>query len=305
MAIDISNFVDVNIQHHVNQLKESKFDIIGLVKSGADNNTYRMDNSDDVASLKEKLGDTSAQSKWLDVFCENGGHAIQFADSNVKLDSNVMCYVTFDNLNEIKLTDDSICECTGDNVSAVVCAYLSTIDFNVADSVKDVEFTQVIENSGKVAKQNSTIADSTYAAEIAGIGYILGGFVKDTTYTIVNEFARNCMIQLIRETVFNVLASKIRVDNAGIRAVKNAVSRVLTKFVNNGYISTNKMWADADLYNGNELIVAHNAPLANGYVVYTDPISADNIKEKTLPTIYILYGDQVGVRKIVVTGEVF
>lgn len=143
-----------------------------------------------------------------------------------------------------------------------------------------------------------------FIAEIAGGKRAIGG---DTTAEedITNLFMQIVLQQTLTNALMKLLSSKIKLNTAGITSVKNAVGVELDKYVNYGYISTDKLWTEDDLYLDGELIAAKGSPLARGYVVHVSPITQENIKDHQIPTIYVLYGDSVGVRKIVVQGEVF
>lgn len=199
--------------------------------------------------------------------------------------------------------------CDNDCVQGAVCAYLANIDISIADSVKDAAFTAVKGFSATdvqqyVATSYQESNGVTVVAYLAGDYRILGGD-DGAKQSIVNQFMQIVLTEELTNQLLNLLTSKIRLDSNGIASVKAACSRVLNKFVTNGYISTEKAWNNSDLYIDSELVAAENTPLIDGYKIHVGPITEDNIANHQMPPVYILYGDQVGVRKIVVTGEVF
>lgn len=197
--------------------------------------------------------------------------------------------------------------CDNEYVAGVMCAYLTNLDFTKADIAKDFTFTVANGFANVTASYIATSAptdNTTVVAYLAGDYRALGGD-DSKGQSVTNDFMQIVLTQELTNRLLRVLVSKIRLDSNGINAVKNACSRVLNQFVTNGYISTEKAWTDPDLYIDNELVAAENTPLIDGYKIHVSPITEINITEHQIPAVYILYGDQVGVRKIVITGEVF
>ena len=152
----------------------------------------------------------------------------------------------------------------------------------------------------KACIQNNINCDAYLAGSIRNIG---GN--DSTGEDITNLFMRIVLQQVLSNTLLNLLASKIKINQSGVISVKNACSAALQRFVNNGYIDTEKLWTEPDLYVDNEFVVAQDTPITGGYLVHVGKITKQNIADRQIPNVYILYGDSVGVRKIVVSGEVF
>lgn len=194
-------------------------------------------------------------------------------------------------------------------VSATVAAYYTSIALDSTDSVKDCMFTKIkCTDSEFNTYVSETIGlntnDHIIGDYLAGAYRLLGG--NDSLGNeLTNVWAKIVLTQALTNDLLVLLTSKIRLDSNGIASVKAACSRVLNRFVTNGYINTEKAWTEPDLYIDGELIAAENTPLIDGYKIHVGPITQDNIEKHQIPPVYILYGDQVGVRKIVVTGEVF
>lgn len=200
-----------------------------------------------------------------------------------------------------------------DLVTAPMAAYYTQIDINNPNTIKDYCFTVVKDDADNdlglkaedEGNSNTAIVENdNYIAYLAGAYRNIGG--DDTVgIDITNTFMKIVLQQVLTNTLMNLLVSKIKLDSSGIIAVKNATSKVMTQFVNNGYISTEKAWPDEDLYIDNELVAEKDTPLIDGYKIHVSPITQDDIKNHQIPTVYIVYGDQVGVRKITISGEVF
>lgn len=197
---------------------------------------------------------------------------------------------------------------TGD-VCAATAAYYTKILLNDARTIRDYMFTAETVDDGsqltddtdvKACIQNNINCDAYLAGSIRNIG---GN--DSTGEDITNLFMRIVLQQALSNTLLNLLASKIKLNQNGIISVKNACSAVLQRFVNNGYIDPEKLWTEPDLYIDNNLVVAQDTPLTGGYLIYVGKITKQNIADRQIPNVYILYGDSVGVRKIVVSGEVF
>ena len=194
-------------------------------------------------------------------------------------------------------------------VNATLAAYFTQININLADTIRDCMFTRVIctaEEANTYAADFTTLDADTYIpmAYFANDYRLIGGndCLKND---IVNVWAKIVLTQVLTNTLIILLTSKIRLNTAGIASVKNCCTNVLSQFVTNGYIMTDKAWTDPDLYIDGNLVAGENTPLVDGYTVYVGPILQEHIKNHQIPPVYILFGDQVGVRKIVVTGEVF
>lgn len=204
--------------------------------------------------------------------------------------------------------------------AAPFLAYYTKIIKDSSVDASDLAFTKtsfvdVVENSTthKVVITEPTDTEAkemikkniNFIATIAGVPMIIGGSDETGENDITNLFMQIVLQQTLTNALMKLLSSKIKLNIAGITSVKNAVGVELDKYVNYGYISTDKLWTEDDLYLDGELIAAKGSPLARGYVVHVSPITQENIKDHQIPTIYVLYGDSVGVRKIVVQGEVF
>lgn len=191
-------------------------------------------------------------------------------------------------------------------------AYYTKIVKNSSIDTSDLSFTRTsFTNAVTLTEPTDANAKAmitnniNFIATIAGVPMIIGGSDETGENDITNLFMQIVLQQTLTNALMKLLSSKIKLNTAGITSVKNAVGVELDKYVNYGYISTDKLWTEDDLYLDGELIAAKGSPLARGYVIHVSPITQENIENHQIPTIYVLYGDSVGVRKIVVQGEVF
>lgn len=136
---------------------------------------------------------------------------------------------------------------------------------------------------------------------------VIGG--NDTAGNpLTNQFMLLVMHQTLTVKLYDVLATKPKYNAQGLSSVLNVITAELNKYVNNGFLSTNKYWTDGDLYHDGYLIIADNTLLNLGYKVVILPyesLTPEDIKAHLLPKIYIICADSYSIRKIVVNGELF
>lgn len=197
---------------------------------------------------------------------------------------------------------------TGD-ICGTIAAYYTKILLDDPRTIRDYMFTPEVVKTASQMNYDEGVKECIAAnlncdTYLAGAVRNIGG--NDSTgEDITNLFMRIVLQQVLSTALLNLLASKIKLNQNGIISVKNACSAVLQRFVNNGYIDPEKLWTEPDLYIDNNLVVAQDTPLTGGYLIYVGKITKQNIADRQIPNVYILYGDSVGVRKIVVSGEVF
>lgn len=197
---------------------------------------------------------------------------------------------------------------------AAIAAYYTKLSLTQGNSFKDYCFTKetIYSQTGtsqEICERNSAVnacitnnlnVDALVAGGVRNIG---GNDV--TGEEITNVYGRIVLTQELTNSLWTLLASKIRLDNTGVGKVLSSVSNVLQNFIYLGYISLGKVWTEEDLYLDGDLVIAQNSSLVSGYAIHISPITNVQITAKTFPNIYVYYGDQTGVRKIVLTGEVF
>lgn len=205
-----------------------------------------------------------------------------------------------------------------DYIVATVAAYYTKINLNDERTIRDYAFTAenfLIDfklggtNIVEFTETNNTVA--ACMAENILVDTYLAGSIRNiggndlTGEDITNLVMRIILQQTVTNSLVTLLSSKIKLNMSGITSVKAAISNELLRYVANGYIDTEKVWQEDDLYIDNELVATQNGTLPNGFAIHVSPISSDDVKNHRIPAIYILYGDSVGVRTIEITGEVF
>lgn len=200
-------------------------------------------------------------------------------------------------------------------VGASVLAYYTTLDAFTTDATQDYAFTTEVFSdtvTGYVFTDNDIVKkvmdlDLNCDAKLSGQIKNIGG--NDTAgYDLTNQYMLLLVHQTLTTAVVQTLASKIKYNDRGIGQVLNAIVRELNQFVSNGYLSTNKVWTDPDLYYEGYKIIDTNTVLNTGYKVVILPftkLSNTEIADHQLPKIYILLADSYSIRKVVIDGEVF
>lgn len=193
--------------------------------------------------------------------------------------------------------------------TAYIAAYYTKLRISATDSIKDLAFTAVNASTDITDVSNDDLTTAlkhhiNVISYLAGTYRILGGD-DSLGNDVTNLFTRIVLQQTIYTALANLITTKLRLNTAGINKVKAVISATLNTYIANGYIMLDKVWPDDDLYMDGELVAVKDTPLPGGYAIHVAPITQDDITNHRIPDIYILYGDQVGVRKIVISGEVF
>ena len=204
---------------------------------------------------------------------------------------------------------------TTDYLVASTAAYYTKIRLNNANSIKDYAFTaETMYMSNNVAVEatdsNATVSDCITNGTVNVNTYLAGAYRNiggndSTGEELTNVVMRIILQQTVMSRLVALLVTKIKLNPTGISSVKAVLANELDRYVNNGYIDATKVWQEDDLYIDNELVASQGLPLSNGYAIHVSPITQTNISDHTIPNIHILYGDAIGVRKIVICGEVF
>lgn len=219
------------------------------------------------------------------------------------------CTVT-DDTDEIKNFAVKYSNITGAEMT--IAAYLSQIDIYGINTVQDYAFTKEVitpeDNDDSILEKvlnNNMNIDMNIASAIRN----LGGNLKDGL-DIVNEYILIVLQQTLTDRLFNLLAQKIK-GTSGLSAIYATMAQEFTRYITNGYLSTDKVWTYDDLtvtYNNKTYtIIEANTPLLLGYSITILPLSSLTEEDKKLhktPPIYVIVADSYGIRKITVNGEV-
>lgn len=311
----LDTFVNVTINKIASSVVPGSFPTVIFVKDTTAEGVYNRDDTPSNAS--------PAFISFVTAFEANGGNTIavvaaenlatyetfspiivDFRSATTSAEKDLTGHIVLSStLTDGAYTAMPMITCANAYVAGAVAAYYATMNFDNADVVKDIQFTQ----ANRLTTGNSD-NKLLYADTFAGATRILAKDGKDDateTESITNYVARLCLQHNLKIRLGNVIASKIRVDDTGVTAVKNALAAELDRFVNNGYISPSKVWLESDYYIGSDLVAEKNTPLVNGYAIYNGSITQNHISQHKLPDFVVLYGDQTGVRSITVTGTVF
>ena len=199
-------------------------------------------------------------------------------------------------------------------IAATVAAYLTQINVDEIDSIKDYAFTQeeIYDERKPIVDDDSEIknvikynlnADALLLSEVRNIGG------NDTAgRDLVNQFMLICLHQTLTEKLVELLTTKVKYNNTGLTLISSVINDELQRYVNNGYLATNKSWTDNDLVYNGYTVIKKNTPLSLGYKYIILPFSTLTQKEKKdhkLPNIYVLISDNYSIRKIEIVGEVY
>lgn len=192
-----------------------------------------------------------------------------------------------------------------------IAAYLSLININENNSIQDYDFTSEFNLEaeptndsilGDVMNKNNNI-DMVLAGNTRNIG---GNCTNGKD--LVGWFSLILMQQTLSERLVDLLSTKIK-GIRGLSAIYNTLSNELDKYVDNGLLTTDKIW-DKDTQtisknNKTYTLIEKGTPLSLGYYITILPFSSltDDEKENhSAPYIYIALATYYGIRKIDIEG---
>lgn len=272
--------------------------------------TYYVENNGTYTSYDNSIYELVATGKTPGELVDKDGN--QYAVSARATAESGKNYYIITNVGSETTLDDSY-----KGIEMTIGAYLTQVNVNKYESVKDYCFTkETIEDKdddnpfkpiddNKLAK--GLMKNYNFIGELVGDIRNLGG--NDSAgYSLVNQFMLICLAQELTERVYNLLTQKIKYNTSGLNQISTTLVETLQKYVDNGYLSTDKVWTDNDLYYENNLIMKQNTPLPMGYKVFICPFSSlskTEYQEHMLPKIYVLVADSYGIRKVHVDGTTF
>lgn len=200
-----------------------------------------------------------------------------------------------------------------------IAAYLTKINITQADSINDYCYTieslsdkfktYVVDDNDKAVKLmgKNINFDTTLANNTRNV---MGNTISG--YNIMNYYIRIILIQTLTNRILNTLVSKIKYNRTGINKVITAITQELNIYKTNGYLNTNFIWTEDDLYynfNGNSyLVCARNTPLVQGYKFIILPFSSltqEQRDKNVFPPIYLLIADSNYIRQIIINGDAY
>lgn len=254
----------------------------------------------------------------------DGKDAEPKADNNLKdligtgIYSKLLIYrsgsVAGDLPEEIKNVKSSVIIKTSDIVGAemTVAAYLSKM--KVYDKVADYDFTEEF----GVPEDLSNLLDDPINDGSVVIGFPgnlemqvgtnkylnVGGNTLAGT-PLVEQFVTIVLTQTLTDKVFDVLSTKLA-GQRGLAAIRTAISAELDRYVNSGFLTTDKVWTSNDLIIDNplnpghpETIITKNTPLASGYYIHLFKLGSDGQSAYA----FILLPTIKGIRYIKIDGR--
>lgn len=273
----------------------NKYILIGYAASVADIETV-------YGELKTIIATRNADSNIYGI-----NEKIIFAGSSVKTDTD-------------KIKNFAVKYTTKQGGEMTIPAYLSKINVYGLNTVFDYAFTSeiLLNDSGKnILAENvndtdfGTLMENNYNVdiELANAVRNAGGNCKDGS-DLVNSYVKIILHQTLTDSLINLLTEKLK-SGTGLAKIYTTISEELENYLNAGYLTTDKIWTDADYTitrNGvTYTIIEKGTPLINGYLITILPMSSLTQEEKTAhstPPIYVIIADQYGIRKITINGEV-
>lgn len=194
-----------------------------------------------------------------------------------------------------------------------IAAYLSKMKIYGTDTVQDYAFT---EENITPEKNNDTLlgtildANANVDMNLANATRNLGGNLINGT-DLVNQYMSIVLQQTVTDRLISLLTQKIK-GNTGISAIYTTIAAELSKYVTNGYLTTDRTYKADNKYCTDSLgrqytLIEQNTPLNLGYQIIVLPYSSltdDEIKAHKCPYIYIFLAESYGIREITIEGEI-
>ena len=266
---------------------DNKYILIGYAAASADIET---------AYAKLKL---IAQTRESSSTIYGINEKIIFAGTKVKTDTDKVknFVVKYTNIQGGEMTIPAyLCKINvrGNNT---VYDYAFTTETIVAEDLNDTDFGTLMANNYNV---DIDLANAVRNA---------GGNCKDGA-DLTNSYVKIILHQTLTDSLVNLLTEKLK-NSTGLAKIYSAISEELEKYLNCGYLTTDKVWTDESLTvtrnNITYTIIEKGTPLLKGYSITVLPMSSLTTEEKTThstPPIYVIIADQYGIRKITIKGEV-
>lgn len=203
-------------------------------------------------------------------------------------------------------------------IEMACAAYLTQVNINDSRTIQDYCYTieDVSMFTGAVQDNNDTVVE--LAGKYFNVDTTLVNNVRNVTgdticgFDLMNYYVRIILTQTLTNRIINTLVTKIKFDRSGINKVVNAITQELNLYKSSGYLSSEFIWTDDDLYysfNGQDyLVCARNTPLKMGYKFIILPISSLTQEQKdshVFPPVYVLIADSMSIRQIVINGDAY
>lgn len=210
----------------------------------------------------------------------------------------------------VKVSDISGAEMT-------IAAYLTKIQIYGTNTVLDYAFTAEkfsAEDEKSIKNDDATLG--TVLANNLNVDMMLAGSYRNlggnltNGHDLTNHYALIVLHQTVTDRLVSLLVQKLK-GNVGVSAIYTTIAGELSKYVTNGYLTTDKTWTDEDktvVYNNkNYTLIKKGTALILGYHIVVLPLNSLSEQDKAnrkCPPIYIFLADSYGIRNITISGEV-
>lgn len=200
-----------------------------------------------------------------------------------------------------------------------LAAYLTQVNVSDSRTIQDycytIEDVSMFGNTAVVDDNTTfkTLVDKDFNVDttlVNDVRNVMGNTVAH--YNIMNYYMRIILTQTLTDRIINTLVTKIKFDRTGINKVINAITQELGIYNSNGYLNTDFIWTEDDLYysfNGVDyLVCSRNTPFKMGYKFIVLPISSLTQAQKdshVFPPVYVVIADSMSIRQIVINGDAF
>lgn len=195
-----------------------------------------------------------------------------------------------------------------------ICAYLSKISVYENGSIADYDFTEeygieedLAPRIAENGNEDKSLANITYNFEMKVSGrYInIGGNAIDGE-DLVEQFVIIILQQTVSVQVMNALTAKL-IGQKGTNALYSAVSAELYRYVNSGFLVTDRVWTRPTLSMPNladtnltpETVIEKNTPLLSGFAIHVFSLSTD----RRSAYIVIILPTAKGIRYVQIDGK--
>lgn len=340
MAIDIRNLVNVNIEPYTSALDSGSRPIVliyggtikyeasslaDVVSAGIKENTLEYNGAKLFfenggiklkavgGNLPTKASDLMTKDLLENVIIINIGTANTYTEDDFKK-SGIYKKIIIEGGTSVPTTSKSFTAYKIENSATsgeryLIGAYLSKIKVYNESSIKDYSMTlesgTLADVSSKITTTSGTSLESlayNFDMLIGGNYYNIGGNCTDGS-DLVNNFVTIVLEQTTTNVLFRTLSAKLK-GQTGLSAIRTAISSELDKYVNSGFLATNKVWTDEDLIissavgGADEVVITKNTPLSSGYHIHLFKLSSS---ERSAYAFLILPTSK-GIRYIKVDG---
>ena len=212
------------------------------------------------------------------------------------------------------------------DAALLIGAYLSKINLDGADTIKDYSYTREVINgiTGDAAENVSQEQFEQLTGNADGQGYY--NFIDKIGNSVVNfggnlataegisihtDFGSIAIERDISYSVLEKMIGKQYLTEQGISNIKAAINQNLQRYKTNGYLNLEAAYSGEDLvitYNGKKYPVIKNGKvLQQGFYIFSVPVADISVADKQakkFPPIYVILETQSGARVVEITGEI-